>query len=108
MSNENFFLDPAGMTATLRSMNGIHQSLESGLSSIVADIEALLADGWSGTAAERFRSHYQAVRSEAERVLADGREIVAHVPQVVNLLTDTDNATSATIQGASSSLDLPM
>ncbi|MGV9611538.1 WXG100 family type VII secretion target [Nocardia xishanensis] len=108
MSNENFFLDPAGMTAALRSMNGIHQSLESGLSSVVADIEALLADGWAGTAADRFRSHYETVRSEAEKLLFDGREIVARVPQAVDLLTSTDNATSTTIEGASSSLDLPM
>ncbi|MFF0528808.1 WXG100 family type VII secretion target [Nocardia amikacinitolerans] len=79
-----------------RATPGIHQSLESGLSSIVADIEALLADGWSGTAAERFRSHYEAVRSEAEKVLADGREIMARVPQAVNLLT----ATSAQWRGA--------
>lgn len=108
MPNEDFLLNTAAVTAAVRSLTTVNQSIESALSSISTDVDALLADAWSGTAADKFRTHYESVKTEAEQLLSDGRDIVARVPQVVDELTGSDNSTSATIDGAASSLDLPM
>lgn len=105
--SEETFLDAAAVLAALSSLDGIHHSLESGLRSVVSDAEALIADGWVGTAGEAFRDHFQQVRAEAEQLLIDAREIVGRIPDVVSELSSVDDSNSEQIgRQAPSSLNI--
>ncbi|MFI6310160.1 WXG100 family type VII secretion target [Nocardia fusca] len=74
-------LDAGAVLAAVNSLNGIHQSLESGLGSVVTDAEALISGGWAGLAADGIRDHFQQVRNQFEQLLTDAREIVGHIPE---------------------------
>ncbi|TLF96633.1 hypothetical protein FEK35_28195 [Nocardia cyriacigeorgica] len=108
MTSDNMFFDAAAVSAAMRSLDVIHQSLESGLSVVSTEAEALIADGWAGTAADAFRDHFHQIRAEAEQLLVDAREIAGMVPAVVDRFTVTDKANSDQLVQAPSSLKIQM
>ncbi|MEU4313989.1 WXG100 family type VII secretion target [Nocardia sp. NPDC024068] len=107
MPADDTVLDAGAVLAAVNSLNGIHQSLESGLGSVVTDAEALISGGWAGLAADGFRDHFEQVRTQVEQLLTDAREIVGHIPSVVAELGKVDDGNSEQLGSrAPSSLNL--
>ncbi|MEV0688199.1 WXG100 family type VII secretion target [Nocardia sp. NPDC050378] len=106
LSGDEFLVDGAAIATATNSLNGINQSLEAGLRSVVGDIEELLADGWIGQAADSFRTVYQEARTSFEQLIAEASTIMAAVPTVVDTLVDSDRTHAGDISAVQFSLDL--
>lgn len=106
MSGDELLLDSAAITAATNSLTGINQSLESGLRSVVADIEQLLQGGWAGSAADSFRTLYEEGRASFEQLMTEASSIMAAVPTVVDTLTSSDSTYAGDLRSVQSSLDL--
>lgn len=106
MSGDELLLDSAAISAATNSLTSINQSLESGLRSVVTDIEQLLQGSWSGQAADSFRTLYEEGRKSFEQLMTDASSIMAAVPTVVDTLTGSDNTHAGDLRNVQSSLDL--
>ncbi|WP_446221396.1 WXG100 family type VII secretion target [Nocardia sp. IBHARD005] len=106
MSDNSLLMDGAAITAATNSLTGINQSLEAGLRSVISDIEQLLQGGWSGEAADGFRTLYQEGRATFEQLMTEASSIIAAVPTVVDTLTNSDNSHAGDLRAVQSSLDL--